>query len=123
MVVKIRLPRNAALRRNKRRIGPVTFFAGSLLRLVAVPCLMLALWRLTSDLGWTGAFVVKDGLFSHWQVWLALTFGLGMLSFRLMRYAQGNTAEPARSSDSQTLSEESDSETDKPVLARRRAGR
>jgi hypothetical protein len=32
----------------------------------------LALWRLAADLNWAGDFVISGGLFSHWQVWLAM---------------------------------------------------
>jgi len=39
---------------------------------VALVALVLALWRLTADLGWTDAFFISDGLFSHWQVWIVL---------------------------------------------------
>jgi len=31
----------------------------------------LGVWRLGSDLGWTGEFFITAGLLSHWQVWFA----------------------------------------------------
>jgi hypothetical protein len=43
---------------------------------VAVIALVLGLWRLTADLGWTDSFLISDGFFSHWQVWMALAIGL-----------------------------------------------
>jgi hypothetical protein len=88
MLVRIRLPRGADTGRNKRRIAPLTFIVAGLLRMTAVLCLMLALWRLTTDLGWTGAFFIDDGFFSHWQVWLGITFVVSMLSFRLQRLSR-----------------------------------
>jgi len=112
MLVRIRLPRGAATGKNKPRIGPVTFIAAGLLRMTAVACLMLALWRLTSDLGWTGAFFIDDGLFSHWQVWLGVTFALTMLSFRLARYS--HSAELPVSAVAAPVAE-----PEKPELARR----
>jgi len=42
----------------------------------AVLALIVGLWRLSEDLGWTGAFPVSQGFFSHWQVWIALAIGL-----------------------------------------------
>ena len=30
--------------------------------------LVFGLWRIGADLAWTGAFVISDGFFSHWQV-------------------------------------------------------
>ena len=48
----------------------------ALINPLALIALVLGLWRLTSDIGWTGAFLVSEGLFSHWQVWIALAIGL-----------------------------------------------
>lgn len=48
----------------------------ALINPVALIALVLGLWRLTADLGWTGAFLISDGLFSHWQVWIALALVL-----------------------------------------------
>jgi len=91
-----------------------------LLRMAAVLCLMLALWRLTSDLGWTGAFFINDGLFSHWQVWLGLTFVLSMLSFRLLRFSRPpESAAPPAAKPLPTT----DPEREKREFARRGASR
>jgi len=38
--------------------------------------LVLGLWRFTADAGWTGAFVIGSGFFSHWQVWIAMAVAL-----------------------------------------------
>jgi hypothetical protein len=42
----------------------------------AMIALALGLWRLTADLGWTDEFLVSDGFFSHWQVWILLAMAL-----------------------------------------------
>jgi hypothetical protein len=42
----------------------------------SVIALVLGLWRLTADLEWTGSFFISSGLFSHWQVWIALAIAL-----------------------------------------------
>lgn len=47
-----------------------------LLTPASIIALAFGLWRVGADLGWTGAFVIPDGFFSHWQVWLALAAGL-----------------------------------------------
>lgn len=44
----------------------------------SVIALVLGLWRITADLGWTEAFPISAGFFSHWQVWIALAIGLRM---------------------------------------------
>jgi hypothetical protein len=43
-----------------------------LLTPVAITGYALALWRLGADLEWTSDFFISDGIFSKWQVWLAL---------------------------------------------------
>ncbi len=123
MRVRIRLPRGADTSRNRRRIAPITFIVAGLLRMTAVLCLMLALWRLTSDLGWTGEFFINDGFFSHWQVWLGLTFAVSMLSFRLQRFSRPPepAAPPATTPTSEPTAPES--EPEKREFARRGASR
>jgi hypothetical protein len=49
----------------------------------------LGLWRIGSDLGWAGDFMVQDGFLSHWQVWAGAAAGVQYASLRLTRYARG----------------------------------
>ena len=48
--------------------------------------LVIAMWRVGADLGWAGTFLIAGGFFSHWQVWLALSIGLKMLSSTLIAW-------------------------------------
>jgi hypothetical protein len=52
----------------------------------AVIALVMALWRVSADLGWAGAFLVTDGFFSHWQVWIALSIGLKLISSTMIAW-------------------------------------
>lgn len=47
-----------------------------LLAPTAFMALVFGVWRLGADLGWTEGFFITEGLFSHWQVWIALAVGL-----------------------------------------------
>jgi hypothetical protein len=58
----------------------------SLLTPAAVLGLVMGLWRVATDLGWAGAFPIAGGFFSHWQVWIALSAGLKMLSYTLIAW-------------------------------------
>lgn len=66
------------------------------LTILLAPASMIAMvfgiWRVGADLGWTGAFVISDGFFSHWQVWLALAVALRLaasgLQFRMQARAK-----------------------------------
>ncbi len=89
MQVKIRYRRMAGETRLAGAPAPFASGLSGLLTLAWVSCLMLALWRLTSDLGWTESFVISEGILSHWQVWLALTIAFGLAGLRLNRYLQG----------------------------------
>lgn len=54
-----------------------------LLAPASMVALVFGLWRLGSDLAWTGTFVISDGFFSHWQVWLALAGALRLAAWWL----------------------------------------
>lgn len=61
-----------------------TFIA--LLTPAAVVAFVMGLWRMCADLGWAGAFLIADGFFSHWQVWIALSIALKMVSSTLIAW-------------------------------------
>ena len=48
----------------------------ALLTPAAVTALVLGLWRVCADVGWTGEFLIANGFFSHWQVWIALAIAM-----------------------------------------------
>jgi hypothetical protein len=52
----------------------------------AVVALVMGLWRVGADLGWAGAFLIADGFFSHWQVWIALSIGLKLVSSTMIAW-------------------------------------
>jgi hypothetical protein len=58
----------------------------ALLTPAAVLALAMSIWRVCTDLGWAGAFLIGGGFFSHWQVWLAVSIGLKMLSSMLIAW-------------------------------------
>jgi hypothetical protein len=63
----------------------------SLLTLVSISCAALAMWRIGTDLDWTGDFVFSSGLLSHWQVWAGIAVAVQYMSWRLTRYARKPT--------------------------------
>jgi hypothetical protein len=56
-----------------------------LLRSGALVALTLSAWRLGNDLGWTQDFIIAGGIWSHWQVWLALAIGLNAAATHVAR--------------------------------------
>jgi hypothetical protein len=64
----------------------------ALLSPVALIALVLGIWRLGADLGWTGDFVISEGFFSHWMVWMALALALQSAATSLSRLERKRAA-------------------------------
>jgi hypothetical protein len=88
MLVRIQFPQGTRKGSRSGRNAPLVSVLGGLIMLVAISCLGLGMWRLTSDLGWTGTFAIPEGLLSHWQVWLAMAVAFGAAALRLQRYGR-----------------------------------
>jgi hypothetical protein len=58
----------------------------ALLTPAALVALAMGLWRVGADLEWAGAFPIAAGFFSHWQVWIALSIALKMVSSSLLAW-------------------------------------
>jgi hypothetical protein len=58
----------------------------ALLTPAAVLALVMGMWRMSTDLGWAGAFLITAGFFSHWQVWIVLSIALKMISSNLIAW-------------------------------------
>jgi len=69
---------------------PVSF----LIRNLALASGVLGAWRLGVDLGWTQDFFISAGVWSHWQVWLALAGALNAAANFILRAARHNDAQP-----------------------------
>lgn len=72
----------------RRRQRRVALALASLLNPSALAACVLALWRIGSDMEWTGAFAIPSGLFSHWQVWLMAAVALESCAVLLDRYGR-----------------------------------
>lgn len=81
-----------------RRILETIGLVGTFLTPFAVMEAALGLWRLGADLGWTGPFFVEDGVFSRWQVWIALAAFTQAASV-FLRKALAHQAEMAGSTE------------------------
>lgn len=79
----IRLPKPSQSARRRLEMGADV--VAIVLDPVALAALSLGLWRLGADMNWTGNFFIGDGLFSHWQVWLALAVSTKLLHISLRR--------------------------------------
>jgi hypothetical protein len=89
MVLRVRLKLRPALAKRLARHREFALLTGTLLTPAALMALVLGCWRLGSDLNWTGEFAISHGLFSHWQVWIALAALLQVCASILNRYGRG----------------------------------
>lgn len=48
----------------------------------------VGLWRLGLDLGYTSDFFVTEGIWSHWQTWLALAGSIQYVAYKLNQRAR-----------------------------------
>jgi len=88
MVIRIRLGTGPKLRRKQHKNRHVALAFAALITPAGVMALVLAFWRLAADLKFTGEFPITDGLFSHWQIWMAAGVALQSCAILLNRYGK-----------------------------------
>ena len=86
MRVRVRFKKGATVSKAQRKNRRLAAGLGALLTPVAVMAAVLGIWRLASDLRFTGEFGISTGLFSHWQVWMTAAGCLQWAAFTLTRY-------------------------------------
>jgi hypothetical protein len=64
----------------------------SLLTPCALVAFTMTFWSIAADMRWTSSFFLSDGLFSHWQMWLASAAVLLLSARVLAQYAGENRA-------------------------------
>ena len=85
MILRIKFARGRPIQRKHGKNRHVALAFGSLLTPLALMAYVLGLWRLASDMGMAGAFVIT-GVFSHWQIWMAIGALLQLFAWVLNRY-------------------------------------
>ena len=83
----LRLPLPAL---SARKLENARQMTAALLGPFALLAFAMSAWRLTSDLGWTGAFAIPRGVLSHWMIWGALGAGTQVLASAMKRAPRGN---------------------------------
>jgi hypothetical protein len=70
------------------------YLVAFLLKPTALIAFALGGWRFCADLGWTGDFMIAGGLFSHWQVWIALGFAISAAASAMGRLVAPGAGNP-----------------------------
>jgi hypothetical protein len=72
-------------------VAPIS---GLMLTAVAALAGMLGIWRSGADPGWTTRFFIAGGLFSRYQLWLAIAIGAQASAFMLERWVANRNTDP-----------------------------
>ena len=86
MVLRIRLGQPSPVRRQGRKNRRVALAMAALLSPASLMACVLAFWRIAADLKWAGEFAIARGMFSYWQVWIAMAIVLQCGAVLLNRY-------------------------------------
>lgn len=89
MIARIQLQRGRSIHRKSGKNRHVALAFGALLAPASLMAYAMGFWRLASDMGLAGQFAI-DGLFSHWQIWIALAVFLQASAWGLNRYGRGD---------------------------------
>src|SRR5262245_2926339 len=88
MKVRIRLQTGRPIQRKRGKNRHLALAGGALLIPASLMAYVLGFWRLASDMGVAGEFGIR-GVFSHWQLWMAVAVVLHLSASVLNRYGRG----------------------------------
>ncbi|MFN7920535.1 MAG: hypothetical protein U0Q16_10595 [Bryobacteraceae bacterium] len=84
------MSRGTTLQPREGKNRNVALAMASFLGPVALMALLLAAWRIAAEMQVATQFAIVDGPFSHWHVWGAIAFVVGVAAERLNRYGRGS---------------------------------
>jgi hypothetical protein len=90
MIVRIRLSLDTSRHHKPFVRRQAALIVSSLMTPIALAGWTLGGWSVAASMNWSGDFPISEGLFSHWQVWVALAIAVQFVAFLLQRYASGD---------------------------------
>jgi len=93
MIVRIRFDLGRKKTARPRSERAIALAAAALLSPASFVAFVLCAWSLTADLGWSGEFGIRQGIFARWRTWLLISLVLQVLALALNRY--GSNGEEA----------------------------
>lgn len=88
MKVRIQFQAGRPVQRRRGKNRHLALAGGALLIPGCLMAYVLGFWSLASELGAAGPFGIT-GLFSHWQLWIAMAVALHVCATVLNRYGRG----------------------------------
>lgn len=64
------------------------FWMAYAMRMGAVVSLAMAAWRFGVDISFTRNFLIREGIWSHWQVWLASSIAIGLMAAQMRIWSE-----------------------------------
>ena len=95
MKVRIRLSTGRPVQRKRGKNRHLALAGGALLIPASLMAYVLGFWSLASDMGVAGPFGIH-GIFSHWQLWMAVAVSVHVLASVFNRYGRGGELEVPR---------------------------
>jgi hypothetical protein len=92
MIVRVRLRKGPPVKRKRGKNRHLALAGGALLIPASLMAYALGAWGLASDMGAAGQSGVQ-GIFSHWQVWIAVGILMNVATSILNRYGRGGDLE------------------------------
>lgn len=89
MRVRIRFQEGPRAGRREGGYRPVAAGMAALLSPLALMAGVLGVWRICADIGIARTFAISDGMFSHWQIWVALAVLIQIGAVLLSKYGAG----------------------------------
>jgi len=88
MIVRLRFVTGPSVKKTAGKNRHVALAMGALLTPVTLMMFVMAIWRIAADINVATEFPIIDGLWSHWQVWVAATGLSHFITVLLNRYGR-----------------------------------
>lgn len=88
MKIKLRFPPGATVKQASGKNRHVALAVAALMTPATLVMSVMALWRLGSDLQMMTEFPITEGVWSHWQMWLAAAAASQVATVLLNRYGK-----------------------------------
>lgn len=88
MIVKLRFPTGRKVKKTSGKNRHVALAIAALMTPATLMMFVMAMWRLGADVGVATEFPITEGVWQHWQMWIAAAAVSHLVSVLLNRYGR-----------------------------------
>lgn len=88
MIVKLRFPSGPKVKKMSGKNRHIALAVAALMTPGTLMMFVMAMWRVGADVGIATEFPIAEGVWSHWQTWIAATALSHLASVLLNRYGK-----------------------------------